>query len=131
MNAHRRRLVLSALTLPWLATHTGTAQAQASAPSAPGAVSPPADLSAVRTLAVNALQFARSGDLGRARAQVEALEVQWRQAKSTMPSLSPQRRQTIDAAVDRVERELRFWRARRTDSAAALQTLVDVIDQAS
>ncbi len=129
MNAHRRRLVVSALTLPWLATRADTAGAQASAPGLPGAVAPPADLLAMRAIAVNALQFARSGDLDRARALVESLEVKWRQAKSAMPSLSPQRRQTIDTAVDRVERELRFWRARRTDSTAALQTLVDVIDQ--
>ena len=131
MNAHRRRLAFVALISPWLSMHAGTAGAQASAPSGPGAIAPPADLLAVRTTAVNALQFARSGDLGRARAQVEDLEGQWRQAKSKMPSLSPQRREAIDAAIDRVERELRFWRARRTDSAAALQTLIDVIDQAS
>ena len=131
MNAHRRRLAFVALTSPWLATHAGMAAAQASAPSVPGTVAPSNDLLAIRTLAVNALKFARNGDLGHARAQVEGLEVQWRQAKSKMPSLSPQRRQAIDTAIDRVERELRFWRARRTDSAAALQTLIDVIDQTS
>ena len=131
MNAHRRRLAFVALISPFLSTCPGTAAAQASAPGVPGTAAPPPDLLAVRKTAVDALQFARSGDLGRARAQVEALEVQWRQAKSEMRSLSPQRRQAIDAAIDRVERELRFWRARRTDSAAALQTLVDVIDQTS
>lgn len=131
MNAHRRKLAFLALVPLWLATYADTPAAQASAPSAPGGVAPPIDLLTIRTIAVNALQFARSGDLGNARAQVEALESQWRQAKSKMPSVSPQKRQAIDAAIDRVERELRFWRARRTDSAAALQTLLDVIDQTS
>lgn len=131
MNAHRRRLVFAALTSSWLASQAGTATAQASASSVPGKVAPPAELLSMRTIAVNALRFAQSGDLGRARAEVEALEVQWRRAKSTMPSLSAQRLQAIDAAIDRVERELRFWRARRTDSAAALQTLLDLLDQTS
>ena len=130
MNAHRRKLAFIALLSPWLTRH-GAAAAQASAPSVPGEQAQPNELLTIRTLAINALQFARSGDLGRARAQVEDLEVQWRQTKPKLTLLSPQRRHAIDTAIDRVERELRFWRARRTDSAAALQTLVDVIDQAS
>lgn len=44
-----------------------------------------------------------------------------------MPSLLPQQQQ----AIDRVERQLHVWRARNTDSAAALQRLVDVIDESS
>jgi hypothetical protein len=131
MNIHRRTLALVALTVPWLATPAGPAAGQASAPSAPGASAPRVDLSAIRAIAVDALQFARSGDLRRARERVEALEVKWRQAESRMQSLSPQRRQAIDTAIDRAERELRFWRARSTDSAAALQALVDTIDQST
>jgi hypothetical protein len=131
VNIQRRTLALVALTVPWLATLAGPAAAQASAPSAPGASAARADLSAIRAIAVDALQFARSGDLHRARARVEALEVQWRQAAPAMRSLSLQRRQAIDTAIDRAERELRFRRARSTDSAAALQALVDVIDQSA
>lgn len=129
MNIHRRRFALMAFTAPWLATRTGLAAAQASAPETPGARSPVNDLSPLRAIAVDALNLARGGDLARARARVEDLEVQWRQTKSRMPSLSPQKRQAIDTALDRVERELRFWRARRTDSAEALQRLVDVMGQ--
>ncbi len=125
MNTHRRRLALVALIAPWLATCAEPAAGQASAPDAGAPVD---DLTAIRSIAVDALQSARSGDLRRARERVDALEAQWRQAESRMRSLSPQRRQAIDSAIDRVERELRFWRARRTDSAAALQTLIDVID---
>jgi hypothetical protein len=128
MNTHRRRLAFVAVIAPWLATRAGPAAAQASAPSAPGARAPLDDLSALRAIAVEALQFARSGDLRRARARVEALEVQWREAEPRMRSLSPQRRQAIDTAIDRAERELRFRRVRQSDSAAALQTLIDVID---
>ncbi len=131
MNAHRRRLALVALIAPLLAARGRQAAAQASAPGGPPLSAPSTDLSAIRAIAVDALRFARSGDLGSARARVEALEIQWRQAKSTMASLSTQRRQTIDTAIDRVERELRFWRARMSDSAAALQTLVDVLDGTS
>jgi hypothetical protein len=125
MNIHRRRLALVALIAPWLAMRADLAAGQASAPDAGAPVD---DLTAIRSIAVDALQSARSGDLRRARERVDALEAQWRQAESRMRSLSPQRRQAIDSAIDRVERELRFWRARRTDSAAALQTLIDVID---
>jgi hypothetical protein len=128
MNTHRRSLVLVVLIAPWLATRADLAAGQAPAPGAPVLGAPLDDLSALRAIAVDAMQFARSGDLRRARARVETLEVQWRQDKSRMQSLSPRRRQAIDSAMDRVERELRFWRTRRTDSAAALQTLVDVID---
>jgi hypothetical protein len=131
MNTHRRRLALVALITPWLTTRAGPAAAQASAPQAPGARAPLDDLSAIRAIAVDALQFARSGDLRRARARVEDLEVQWRQAEPRMRSLPPPRRHAIDTAIDRVERELRFWRVRKTDSAAALQRLVDVIDESS
>ena len=128
MNTHRRRLALVVLTAPWLATRMGPAAGQASAPSGGTRLD---DLKALRVIAVDALQFARSGDLRSARARVEALEVHWRRAESSMPSLSPQKREAIDKAIDRVERELRFWRVRGTDSAAALQTLVDVIDGTS
>ena len=126
MTMNRRTLAVFALTVPLLVTHAGPAAAQASAPSAS---SPGANLSSIRVIAVDALQFARSGDLRRARGRVEALEVQWRQAEPRMRSLPAQRRQAIDTAIDRAERELRFWRARSTDSAAALQALIDVIDQ--
>ena len=128
MNSHRRNLVLAALIPSWLATRALPAVGQASAPSGPGSVLRSDDLSAIRAIAVDALQLAQRGDLRRARDRTEALESRWREAEPRMQSLSPQRRQAIDSAVDRVERELRFWRARRTDSAAALQTLVDVID---
>lgn len=126
MNTHRRNLVLAALIASWLATLAIPAVGQASAPSGPGSGTRLGDLSAIRAIAIDALQLAQSGDLRRARERSEALEFLWRDAKPQ--SLSPQRRRAIDAAIDRVERELRFWRARRTDSAAALQTLVDVID---
>ncbi|HEV7577535.1 MAG TPA: hypothetical protein VGO85_16000 [Caldimonas sp.] len=128
MNTHRRRLALVAMIAPWLAARAGPAAAQASAPGAPGARAASDDLVAIRAIAVDALQLARSGDLRGARARVEALEVQWRRAEPRMRSLSPQRRQAIDTAIDRVERELRFRRVRSSDSAAALQTLIDVID---
>lgn len=126
MNTHRRDLILAALITSWLATRAIPAVGQASAPSGPGSNTQLDDLSAIRAIAIDALRMAQSGDLPRARERSEALESLWRKAK--VQSLSPQRRQAIDAAIDRVERELRFWRARRTDSAAALQTLVDVID---
>lgn len=126
MNTHRRDLILAALITSWLATRAIPAVGQASAPSGPSSNTQLDDLSAIRAIAIDALRMAQSGDLPRARERSEALESLWRKAK--VQSLSPQRRQAIDAAIDRVERELRFWRARRTDSAAALQTLVDVID---
>jgi hypothetical protein len=59
---------------------------------------------------------------------VEELEVQWRRAESTTKPLSPERWKAVDAAIDRVERELRFSRVRRTDSAAALEALIATMD---
>ena len=111
MIPRRRKFALVALIASCLVASGGRAAAQASAPGGSRAISPSTDLSVIRAMAVDALQSAARGDLSQARVRVEALEVQWRGAKSTMTSLSPQRRQAIDTAIDRAERELRFSRA--------------------
>jgi ribosome-associated translation inhibitor RaiA len=56
------------------------------------------------------------------------METQWRILQSQVKTASPAKWKAIDEALDRVERELRFWRVRRSDSAEALQALIDAID---
>jgi hypothetical protein len=56
------------------------------------------------------------------------METQWRLLQSQVKTASPAKWKAVDEALDRVERELRFWRVRRSDSAAALQVLIDAID---
>ncbi|MDQ6639989.1 MAG: hypothetical protein M3Z15_10055 [Pseudomonadota bacterium] len=131
MKANGRRFALVALIASALAARIDPAWSQASAPDAPAPGTPPGDLSALRSIAADALRLVRGGDLGAARSRVEELEVQWRRIGSTTRGLSAEKRKAIDTALDRVERELRFWRVRRTDSAAALQALIDVIDNPS
>lgn len=128
MNTYRRSLVVFLLIAPSTATRAIPTLGQAPAPVAPKLGAPLDGLSDIRAVAVDALQLVLSGDLRHARERIETLESQWREVKTRMRSLSPQRKQAIESAIDRVERELRFWRVRRTDSAQALQTLVDVID---
>ena len=128
MNSSTRRFALVSLIGAWLGTRVRSADAQASTPGAPGSRTPLGDLSVIRALAADALRLVRSGDLTQAKARVEELEVQWRRAESTTKPLSPERWKAVDAAIDRVERELRFSRVRRTDSAAALEALIATMD---
>lgn len=124
MNTGGRRFALAALTIAWWAGHPRIARSQASAPTDQSV----GDLSALRAIAVDALRLARSGDFAQARARVEQMETQWRLLQSQVKTASPAKWKAVDEALDRVERELRFWRVRRSDSAAALQVLIDAID---
>ena len=124
MQTRQRRFVLIAITLAWCAVLPCAVRAQASAPGNKLAD----EFAALRALAVDAQRLARNGDFAEARARVEKMEAQWRLSQSNVKTVSPEKWKTVDAALDRVERELRFWRARRTDSAEALQALIDIID---
>jgi hypothetical protein len=127
MKTSGRRFALVALAVAWWACRPIAARAQASTPEA----RPADDLSSLRTIAVDAQRLARSGDISQARARVEQIEEQWRLLQPKVKAVSPTKWKSVDAAIDRVERELRFWRVRRSDSAAALQTLIDAIDSPS
>jgi hypothetical protein len=106
-------------------------QASSVASDAPGVGStpPPAtDLSRFRSLASDALRLARIGDLRAARARVEELDEAWERSAPTAKMIGPVRWRAVEAAIDRAGRELRFPRARRTDSVEALEALVRVLD---
>jgi hypothetical protein len=135
-------LVTSALGGP-LATESARAGgepiqlAQVAAPSAvpaasglpaPGSRTALGDLSAIRALAVDALRAAQAGDLRAARARVKELDESWERSAPKMKTLAPAKWEAVEAAIDRAGRELRFWRARRTDSVEALQALISTID---
>ncbi len=124
MNTGGRRFALAALTIGWWAGYPGIARSQASAPTDQHV----GGLSALRAIAIDALRLARSGDFAQARARVELMEAQWRLLQSKVKAVSPAKWRAVDEALDRVERELRFWRVRRSDSSAALQVLIDAID---
>ena len=129
MTTRTRSFALVALVAACLMAQTDPAGAQASAPGAPAAPGAPlSDLSALRAIADSALVLVRNDDLKAAKARVEELEVRWRRDKTNMKPLFHRRVERIDAAIDRVERELRFSRVRRTDSAAALEALIATID---
>lgn len=97
-----------------------------SAPRSPGTAL--GDLSGFRALVVDALRVAETGNLRAARSRVEALEESWQRATPKMKPLAPDQWKTVDRAIDRAERELRFWRVRRTDSVEALRFLLSTID---
>jgi hypothetical protein len=108
-----------------------SARPRASEPPAPGSHTVLGDLSAFRALAVDALRLAQTGDLRAARARVKELDESWERSASKTRPLSPAKWEAVEAAIDRAGRELRFWRARRTDSVEALQALISTIDALS
>ena len=152
MTQSSSKLLLVVLAAPWFATLANGGQpveassiaseerihlAQVVRPSASPRASDPAppasrtvlgDLSRFRALAVEALTLAQSGDLRSARMRVKALEEDWELAATKMRPLSPDEWEKVESAIDRAERELWFWRARRTDSVEALQKLINTID---
>ena len=86
------------------------------------------DLSGLRVIALDTLRIVQAGDFSAARKRMDELETTWNSAAPKLKRLAPEKWKKVDAAIDRAERELRFWRARRTDSVQALQELVGTID---
>ena len=124
--------VLLTVTSLWAAL--AHAQVGAAQPSAAGTgASSPAqgalgDLSGFRSIALDILQIVQAGDFPAARKRVDELESTWKRAAPRLKRLSPDKWNKVDVAIERAERELRFWRARRTDSVLALEELVRAID---
>lgn len=104
------------------------AVADDSSSAVPHAQAAPGDLPGLRAIAVDTLKIVQAGDFPAARKRMDELESRWKRAAPTS-NLAPEKRKKVDAAIDRAERELRFWRARRTDSAEALQELIRALDQ--
>jgi hypothetical protein len=125
MDLRRRSLVLVALVLSSRVDGAGSPGA-ASAPR--GARTVLGDLSGFRAIAADALRIAQTGDLATARARMKELEEGWERAEPKMKPLAPDQWKKVDSAIDRARRELRFWRAKRTDSVESLQALIDTID---
>lgn len=131
--ALRRVAVLAAVASLW--TASADAQDPAAQPAAgpssgasnpaPGALG---DLSGFRAIALDTLRMVQAGDFSAARKRMDELESTWKSAAPKLKRLAPEKWEKVDAAIDRAERELRFWRARRTDSVQALQELVGTID---
>ncbi len=89
---------------------------------------PAQDLVALRAIAAATLQMAEAGDLAAARKRVDDLERDWNRQAPGLKSRAPDKWQSLDAAIDRAERELRFGRVRQTDSVMALRQVVAIID---
>lgn len=102
---------------------TANAEAAINQPTTPAR-----DLVALRDIAVATLQMAEAGDLAAARKRVDDLERDWNRQAPGLKSRAPDKWQSLDAAIDRAERELRFGRVRQTDSVMALRKVVAIID---
>jgi hypothetical protein len=135
-----RRSVLKVLvTWPGMGCLAPAAIAQAQPASLPASSQaasaaphgPLGDLAALRAIAVDTLRIAEAGDLSAARKRIDDLEKGWDREAPKMKSRAPDKWRALDAAIDRAERELRFGRARRTDSIAALTDLIRIFDSMS
>jgi hypothetical protein len=125
MNTSGRRLALVAVAAACWAGYLTASRSQAT----PAPIDQlAADLAAIRAIAADALRVVRMGNVAQAKARVEQIEVMWRPLQTKVRAVSPAKWRAIDSALDRAERELRFWRVRRSDSGAALQDLIDAID---
>ena len=82
----------------------------------------------LRGIAADTLRIAETGDFSAARRRVDDLERDWNRQKLEVKSRTPDKWRSLDAAIDRAERELRFGRVRQTDSVAALKEVVSIID---
>jgi hypothetical protein len=123
----RRKLALSGLIVFCFGARTYGAEPPTLA-EPKGSHTALGDLSRFRAIAVDTLRIAQTGDLHAARARIRDLEESWEDAAPKMKSLAPDKWKAIDSAIDRARRELRFWRAKRTDSVEALQSLIDTMD---
>lgn len=125
-------LLWAGLSTGWCQTAMPLGQGVNSTTSTQAASSPyrssGVDLAALRAIAVDALRIAETGDLSAARKRIEDLERVWSREAGAVKLGSPDKWRALDTAIDRAERELRFWRARRTDSVEALQELVRIFD---
>jgi hypothetical protein len=82
-------------------------------------------------IAADALRIAETGDLSAARKRIDDLERVWNREAPAMKLAAPEKWRTLDSVIDRAERELRFWRVRRTDSVEALRELVRTLESTS
>ena len=132
MNGFRRLTATMTVMAACIAFAQAEGPAAQVSGAAPGASSPAlgalGNLSRFRAIALDTVPLVQAGDFSAARRRVDELESTWNQAAPKLKRMAPEKWKRVDAAIERAERELRFWRARRTDSVQALEELVHTID---
>ncbi len=122
-------LLLTAATGVWCqSASSADGEKLNSQPATSRAMPHAGDLAALRATAAATLRIAEAGDLSAARRRVDDLERDWNRQAPELKSRAPDKWRSLDAAIDRAERELRFGRVRHTDSVAALRDVVSILN---
>ena len=99
---------------------------QAAASASPTA--PLGDLTAFRKLAEDMLSLVRAGDLAGAKLRANDLETAWDNAQARLKAMNPEKWTVMDNAVDDVLTKARSPQQNGTESRAALESFITVID---
>jgi uncharacterized membrane-anchored protein len=93
------------------------------------AASPLGDLSSFKKITQDCLDLVNKGDTAGAKKRVADLEYEWDNAQARLKPMSPTRWTEIDAAIDKVLRELRSTNPNAQSSKSALEALLVVLNK--
>jgi hypothetical protein len=91
--------------------------------------SPLGDLSSFKKITQDCLDLVNKGDLAGAKKRVADLEYEWDNSQARLKPMNPTRWTEIDAAIDKVLRELRAVNPNAQSSKSALEALLVVLNK--
>jgi uncharacterized membrane-anchored protein len=91
--------------------------------------SPLGDLSSFKKITQDCLDLVNKGDLADAKKRVADLEYEWDNSQARLKPMNPTRWTEIDAAIDKVLRELRSVNPNTQSSKSALEALLVVLNK--